>query len=99
MADNSQTQIGAGIVGATTLCDTTLTLFDPRVMITQLNDRPCSCMYACHECLHPLILLDIQGQERGEGVRLGEGCHMIGSPSGELLKKPLSNQVKVMLQP
>lgn len=23
------------------------------------------------------------------GVRFGEGCHMIGSPSGELLKKPL----------
>lgn len=21
-------------------------------------------------------------------MRLGEGCHMIGSPSGELLKKP-----------
>lgn len=32
--------------------------------------------------------MDIQGQERDGGVRLGEGCHMIGSPSGQLLKKP-----------
>ncbi len=56
-------------------------------------------MHGCVECLHPLILADIHGQETGEGVRLGEGCHMTKSPSGELLKKPISNQVKVTLEP
>lgn len=54
--------------------DTTSTPFDLGV-ITQLNDSACSCTQACGECLLPLM-------------RLGEGCHMIGSPSGELLKKP-----------
>lgn len=45
-------------------------------------------MLDCDESLRPLALVDIQGQERGSGVRQGEGCHMIGSSSGELLKKP-----------
>lgn len=47
--------------------------------------QPRACLW---QASHPLMAADIQGQERGQGVRLGEGCHMIGSPSGDLLKKP-----------